>query len=147
MTFNERNEVYDVNNNYEFYGFETAFTGKNNDTVVDFLRSKPYMEIYENDSRAEVVEEIVRRNGEFYDYQNAKDLTPWKLTETEMCFARFGYLPDETRPPNPGYAEYDWVVLNPIQFLYGVFLQQMIAQGSLRIENIVNKRPGRKRAE
>lgn len=123
-------------NDAEFYGFlndmDIIAAGK----TTEILRSEPKSKIYENDTNASVVEEIVRREGIFYNGIETKEFAPWNNPYTDVYSAKFGYLENEPRPVNPNYAEYDWCVLNPIQYMYGKYLQNEIANGRLSIDCI-----------
>lgn len=130
----------------EFYGFNKNFDENNTAKLHDLLCCESSCPIYEHDTDKEVVEEIVRREGTFYTGPEARSIIPWKQ-KNDVCVAKIKYLDTEIRPQNPGFAECDWIVLNPLQYVYGVYLQKQIADGKLTLEDIKETRPGRKRME
>lgn len=126
-------------NDTEFYGFLNSMDIIAAGKVTELLRNDPKCKIYENDTNASVVEEIVRRGGTFYDGIETKKFAPWDHPYTDVYSAKFGYLDGEPRPVNPNYAEYDWCLLNPIQYMYGKYLQEEIANGNLSTDKIIKR--------
>ena len=123
----------------EFYGFlngvDIIAAGK----ITEKLRDKSVSKIYEDDTNAEVVEEVVRRGGTFFDGIETKKIAPWAPMYTDVYSARFGYLEGETRPVNPALADFDWCVLGPVQYMYGKYLQAMIEKGELSVKDVVRR--------
>lgn len=127
----------------EFYGFGVGADPKTAAVIIDYLCRKASDCIYENDTGAEVVEEIIRRGGEFFDNVETRRLAPWKTEYNDICSARFRYRNGEKRPSHPVYAVQDWVVLTIPQFQYGLYLQKKIAEGSLTKADLIIKNPAR----
>lgn len=127
----------------EFYGFGVDADSKTAAVIIDYLYRKASDCIYKNDTGAEVVEEIIRRGGEFFDNIETRQLAPWETKYNDICSARFRYRNGEKRSPNPGYAAQDWVILSIPQFQYGLYLQKKIAEGTLTKADLIIKNPAR----
>lgn len=128
--------------NKEFYGFADNITVTTLDKLREMLTCEASNKIYVGDTLTDVVEEVVRREGTFYTGVEAKPLVPWKMTYTDVCVAKIKYLDTETRPQNPGFAEFDWILLHEIQYEYGVYLQQQISASNLKLEDIKPRQRG-----
>lgn len=126
-----------IKDDNEFYGFLNGIDIIAAGKMTETLRAKSVCCIRENDTNAEVVEEVVRRGGTFFDGIETKKIAPWTPMYTDVYSARYKYLDGETRPVNPAYADFDWCVLGPVQYMYGNYLQEEIAKGRLSAEDIV----------
>lgn len=87
---------------------------------------------------AEIVEEIVRRRGEFYKAGDAIDIIPFEIKHPEVYVARYKYRDGEIPPRNPAYHEFDWITLSRPQYLYGMYLTNLIKLGKLAIEDLTD---------
>jgi len=86
---------------------------------------------------SEIIEEIMRHpNVEILSGTEAAKIAPWTITYTDINYMRFGYLPDEPRPEDPAYAEYDWYIPTLIQYTYAKYLLRIIKEGYLKAEDI-----------
>lgn len=125
-----------IQNDNEFYGFLNGIDIIAAGKMTETLRTKSVCSIHENDTNADVVEEVVRRGGTFFDGIETKKVAPWTPMYTDVYSARFNYLESETRPVNPAYADFDWCVMGPVQYMYGKYLQEEIAAGRLSANDI-----------
>ena len=57
--------------------------------------------------------------------------------------ARFTYLDGENRPSNIKYAVFDYATISDIQYEYGLYLQELITDGDLSINDIKVRNPDR----
>lgn len=128
-----------IENDTEFYGFLTGLDIENAAKAVKFLRSKALCCIHEGDLERDVVEEIVRRGGTFYTGTEAKPIVPWNMIYTDVCAASCKWLEGEEKPKNPAYAECNWLVVDIVQYAYGMYLQQKIEKGELTIDDLMNE--------
>ena len=132
----------------KYYGFDIPLNTTVRQKLDNVLlyASAPVL-IYEDDRAIDVVEEVIRRNGTLFTGEEAKTIVPWTIDDPEHCFfAKFDYLPEETeRPKSKWYKDNDWVFLNDIQYLYAKYLQKGIEMGLIKREDIIDRRPGRKR--
>ena len=122
-----------ITNDTEFYGFLNDLDVINAGKIAEILRSEADSEIYENDTQKNVVEEVVRRKGVIFTGLEAKKIAPWTIVHTQFYFARFEYLENETRPVDTAFADYDWVLLNGIQYRYAKYLKDKLEKGELKI--------------
>lgn len=125
-----------IENDTEFYGFLTGADLKTAARIVESLRNEAVCYIHKGDLERDVVEEIVRRGGTFYTGTEAKHLVPWDMIYTNLCAASCKWLDDEPRPKSPAFAECNWLIIDPAQYMYGKYLQAKIADGSLKIEEL-----------
>lgn len=135
----EKTEHAKITNDTEFYGFlngmDIIVAGK----ITEILRSPAVCAIYENDTFASVVEEIIRRHGTFYTGVEAKKIAPWNIMNTCIYAAKFHYIESDTKSTNPAYEDFDWCVLDNIQYAYGMHLDKLFNDGTLtgRYDNIL----------
>lgn len=132
----------------KYYGFDIPLNAETRTKLDEnLLNGEAPMFIHEGDMAIDVVEEVIRRDGIIYTGEEAKTIVPWEIEHPECCFfARFNYLPEETeRPKSEWYKDNDWVFLNNIQYLYAKYLQKGIEMGLIKREDIIERRPGRKR--
>lgn len=122
-----------IHNESEFYGFLEELDIATADQIAEHLGSDAVEAIYEGDTRGKVVEEIVFRGGTLYTGAEAKESVPWVVNDTKICAGKFPYLDGETHKTAQGFEDYDWRALDDIQYMYGKFLQQLIEDGKLTI--------------
>ena len=124
-----------VLNNDSFYGFVEELDEATAEQITEHLLSDALSPIYEGDTKGQVVEEIIFRGGTLYTGTEAKEAVPWVVkNDTKICAASFPYRDGETRKQAQGYEDHDWRVLDDIQYMYGKHLQQLVAEGNLKIE-------------
>lgn len=121
-----------ITNDTEFYGFLNGMDIIDAGKVAEILRSQAMCAIYENDTRQNVVDEIISREGVFYTGLEAKYLAPWVITNTQLYFAKFKFNENEPRPTNPAYGDYNWVILDGIQFQYAKYIESKIQNNELK---------------
>ncbi|MGN0618147.1 MAG: hypothetical protein ACI4J7_03915 [Ruminiclostridium sp.] len=85
---------------------------------------------------SDIVEEIVRRDGDLYTAAEARQTAPFEIKHDDVFFASFGYLEGEPKPPNPAYSQRDWCVLSVYEYSYGMYLKKLIAEGKLTKEEL-----------
>lgn len=125
-----------IEHDTEFHGFLTGADVMTAARIVESLRAEAICAIHSGELECEVVEEIVRREGTFYTGTEAKPLVPWDMIYTNLCAASCKWLDDEPRPKSPAFAECNWLVIDPAQYMYGKYLQTKIERGELSIEDI-----------
>lgn len=139
-----------ITNDTEFYGLLNNVDIISAAKIAELLRMPAICEIHEDGKNIDeqkrrtsqaVVHEIIRRDGIFYTGLEASleatHLASWNMS-ADVCVARIGWLDGEIKPINPAYAEYDWVILNLAQYMYGKYLQAKIEKGELTISNLSN---------
>ena len=131
----------------EFYGFGAGQKGCVEEQLRKFLEGNYGNHIYENDTGAEVVEEIIRRGGEFFDGPEADKIVPFEKTDGTIPVARYKYLDGEARPSKITYAIYNYAVISFVQYEYGLYLQELIRDGDLKPEDIIIRNPNRVKFE
>ena len=117
----------------DFFGFLIGQDVELVKIATEYFNEEAQSEIYPNDTTQAVVEEVILRDGEFFTGLEAKEIAPWEIQHTNLCFARFKYLDNEERPIESGWADYDWVALSPLQHRYGIYLQEALAAGKIVI--------------
>ena len=121
-------------NNDSFYGFVEELDEATAEQITEHLLSDAIAPIYDGDNKGQVVEEIIFRGGNLYTGTEAKEAVPWVVNDTKICAAKFPYREGEIRKQAQGYEEYDWRVLDDIQYMYGKHLLQLVAEGKLTVQ-------------
>lgn len=105
-----------VTDDTEFYGFLNGMKIEDAEKIAEILHSPAICSIYENDTFASVVEEIIKRHGTFYTGIEAKEIAPWEIRDTTVFVAKFHYIEGDIKSTNPAYKDFDWCVLDNIQY-------------------------------
>ena len=122
-------------NSGNFYGFIDELDAATAEQIADHLRSEAVGAIYADDTKGSLVEEIVFRGGTLYSEAEAKEAVPWVHKESNTCAAKFPYREGETRKKATGYEEFDWRSLDDIQYMYGKYLQELVEDGRIKIQD------------
>ena len=120
-----------VTDDTEFYGFLNGMKIDDAEKIAEILHSPALCPIYENDTFASVVEEIIKRHGTFYTGTEAKEIAPWEIRDTTVFVAKFHYIEGDIKSTNPAYKDFDWCVLDNIQYAYGIYLDKQFNEGKL----------------
>lgn len=120
-----------------YFGFLNTIDPAVRDRAVRCLSGKSIDHIGNHIIASDVVEEIVRRKGKFYTAKEARAVAPFTIEHNDTFCASFHYLEGEKRPPNPAYANQDWIALVVTQYCYGIYLTEMISKGILSV-NVLN---------
>lgn len=121
-------------NSDNFYGFLDDLDAATAEQISEHLRSGAVNAIYDGDTRGQVVEEIVFRGGTLYDGVEAKEAVPWVVNDSKICAAKFPYRDGETHKHTAGFEEFDWCVIDDIQYMYGKHLQKLVEEGTLTLK-------------
>lgn len=128
-----------IENCSDYYGFLNGFDIVTAGKITEQLQEHiPVEYAFRGCTVAsEIIEEIMRRpNVEILSGSEAKKIAPWKITQTSINYIRFGYLPEDSRPTDPGYADYDWFIPSYAQYVYACYLLNLIKEGYLKAEDI-----------
>lgn len=82
---------------------------------------------------SDVVEEIIRRNGRFYTANEARKVAPFVIENDDSFFASFPYKEGDTATSPDGTR---WRGLVVSQYCYGLYLQNLLAEGKITIADI-----------
>jgi len=82
-------------------------------------------------SNVSIVEEIIRRNGEFLTGYEAAALSPCFDINPDLYYARWKRRTGDPQPKNPEkFGLYDWTVIDPIQYEYGQQIEKVLSKKS-----------------
>lgn len=123
--------------NTPFYGFIETLDPATQNHARRKLSDVSIDKIENHTIAGDVVEEIVRRGGQFYTAKEARPIAPFTIKHDDTFCASFRYLDNETKPPNPAYAEKDWCALTVIQYCYGMYLTDLISTDKLTINDLI----------
>ena len=124
-----------IENSKDYYGFLNGLDIVAAGKITEDMRKDAIDNINDIVIASEVVEEIIRREGEFFTGKEAQAIAPWELKHLDVFYARYKYLDNEPRPENPDFHDYDWCILSIPQYMYGIYLQKKIKAGELSLEN------------
>ena len=123
-----------VNINELYYGFIESLDPAMKDQALTCLSGKSIDTIGEHTIASDVVEEIVRRGGQFYTATEARNVAPFTIKYDDTFCASFPYLDNEKRQSNLAWRDQNWCALIVTQYCYGKFLTSLIAEGKLTVD-------------
>lgn len=123
-----------INNCQDFHGFLNGLDIVRAGKIAEAMTTRASEPVGEYTTIYETTEEIIRRGGTFLTGREAKPLAPWEIKHMDVYFARYKYLPDEPRPENPDWGDYQWQALDTLQYIYGTYLEKKIRDGSVAID-------------
>lgn len=129
-----------------YFGFLDGVHPTLKEFALEFLTEKRSNKTAGFIVASDIVEEVVRRDGDLYTAAEARKTAPFEIKHDDVFFASFGYLEGEPKPPNPAYAQRDWYVLSVYEYSYGMYLKKLIAEGKLtkeELESAVRKGGGK----
>lgn len=127
-----------IENCKDYYGFLNGFDIVAAGKLTEDLRAEALDEINDVTIAGNVVEEIIRRNGEFFTGKEASAIAPWNITQLDVFYARYKYYDHEKRPENPDFHDYDWCILSIPQYMYGIYLKRKLEAGELTLKDFQN---------
>lgn len=119
-----------------YFGFLEGVHPNLKEFALQFLTEKRSNKTAGFSVASDIVEEIVRRDGDLYTAAEARQTAPFEIKHEDVFFASFGYLEGEPKPPNPDYAQRDWCCLSVYEYSYGMYLKNLIAEGKLTKEEL-----------
>lgn len=127
-----------IENCKDYYGFLNGFDIVAAGKLTEDLRAEALDAINNITIAGNVVEEIIRRNGEFFTGKEASAIAPWNITQLDVFYARYKYYDHEERPENPDFQDYDWCILSIPQYMYGIYLKKKLEAGELTLKDFQN---------
>lgn len=115
-----------IENSKDYYGFLNGYDIIDAAKLTEELRKPSLENINDVTIASDVVEEVIRRDGDFFTGTEAKPIAPWDIKYTNVYFARYKFYDDEPRPVNPAYHTYDWIPLLVAQYMYGKYLTDKV---------------------
>ena len=120
----------------QYFGFLDGVHPTLKEFALEFLTEKRSSITAGYSIASDIVEEIVRRNGDLYTAAEARPIAPFEIKYDDIFLASFGYLQGEPKPPNPAYAQRDWCILSVYEYSYGMYLKKLISEGKLTMEEL-----------
>lgn len=127
----------------ELYGFLETLKPEQHDMAIEHLTEDidtfPICLEYAR-TRKDIVEEIIKRNGNFYTGPEAIEngIPRYENDNGHRGFflASYKYRDGDALPANPAFRETGWTVISIVQYYYGKYLLDQINKKNLKIEDL-----------
>ena len=119
--------------NTPYFGFLEGINPKLKERAKRKLTGTSICKLGTHTIAGDVVEEIVRRGGVFYTADEARSISPFIIEYDDVFCACFRYLDNEKAPDT---SECGWCALTVYQYSYGIYLQKLIANGTISISDL-----------
>lgn len=122
--------------NTPYFGFLEGISPRLEERAKRKLTGTSICRIGTHTIASDVVEEIVRRGGVFYTADEARGIAPFNIRYDDVFCASFRYLDNENDPSDTCASECGWCALTVYQYSYGIYLQKLIANGTISISDL-----------
>lgn len=119
--------------NKPYFGFLETLDPQARAKAVRHLAGNSISQIEQHTIGSDVVEEIIRRHGDFYTADEARKLNLFTVEHDDSFFARFPFIEGDTATGPDGIR---WRSITVIQYCYGIYLRNLLVSGKIAVDEI-----------